>query len=142
MTDLSPEDIALLEDDVPVGILMPDDTTIRLVPITHCVVESHVGLAAESVTTNNGIVFWFDVANTDREVNRMATLNLLAVTNFSARSVPVLRGAVLATGQLAGRPYGLTHEQTRAFRRESEPVWWVNSVMYLRVRAAERRRRR
>lgn len=140
MTDLIPEEIALLEADVPIGILMPDDATMRLVPVFHGVVETHVGPAAESVTTNNGIVFWFDVTHTSREINRMATLNMLAVSNFSARTVPLLRGAVLATGQLAGQPYGLTHAQTRAFRRESEPVWWVNSVMYLRGRADERRR--
>ncbi|MBY0291299.1 MAG: hypothetical protein K2X52_29790 [Mycobacteriaceae bacterium] len=141
MSDLTPEEIALLEAEVPIGILMPDDATMRLIPVFHGVVETHVGSAAESVTTNNGIVFWFDVTTTDRQVNRMATLNLLAVSNFSARTVPLLRGPVLATGQLAGRPYDLTHEQTRAFRRESEPVWWVNSVMYLRVKADERRRR-
>lgn len=132
MSDLSPDEIALLEAQVPIGILMPDDANIRLVPVDDNVVETHVGPAAEAVTTNDGIVFWFDVSSTGLAINRMATLNLLAVSNFSARTVPLLRGCVLAPGQRAGRPHGLTLEQTRAFRVEAEPVWWVNSVMSIR----------
>lgn len=92
MSDLSPDDIALLEAHVPVGLLMPTDETMRLVHITRDVVEAHVGAAAESVTTTDGLVFWFDVGSGNLAVNRMATLNLLAVSSFSARTVPLLRG--------------------------------------------------
>lgn len=141
MSDLSAEDFALLEAQVPIGIYMPDDATIRLVAITSDVVQTHVGPAAEPVTTNEDIVFWFDASGAGFAVNRMATLNLLAVSNFSARTVPLLRGRVLATGQRAGRPHGLTHAQTKAFRRESEPVWWVNWVLFTRVQRDRRRRR-
>lgn len=65
-------------------------------------------------------------------INRMAALNLLAVSNVSARTVPLLRGCVLATGQRGGRPHRLTREHTRAFRVEGDPVWWVNSAMSVR----------
>lgn len=140
MSDLSPEEIALLEEGVPIGILMPDDANISLVPVDDDVVQTHIGPTAEAVTTNEGIVFWFDASSTGLAINRMATLNLLAVSNFSARTVPLLRGCVLATGQLGGRPHGLTQEQTRAFRAEAEPVWWVNSVMYVRDERDRRRR--
>ena len=71
----------------------------------------------------------------------MVTLNLLAVSDFSARTVWLLRGAVLVTGcHLAGRAYGLTDVQFQALRWEGEPVWWVEAVMGLRVNAEERRR--
>ncbi|BBN50937.1 hypothetical protein [Mycobacterium avium] len=142
MRDLSPEEIALLEAQVPIGILMPGDATIRLVPVDDNVVQTYLGPAAEAVTTNYGIIFWFDVSSTGLVINRMATLNLLAVSNFSARTVPLLRGCVLATGQRGGRPHGLTLEQTRAFRVEAEPVWWVNSVMSVRGERDRWRRRR
>lgn len=142
MSDLSPEDIALLVAQAPIGILMPDDATIRLVALTPGVVEAHVGLAAEPVTTLDGIVFWFDASGSNLPVNRMAILNLLAVSNFSARTVPLLRGCVLATGQRAGRPEGLTVEQMKALQRESEPAWWVHWVMHMRVEGDRQRRRR
>ena len=98
MSDLSPEDVALLEAQVPVGLLMPVDETMRLVHVTHGVVEEHIGVSAESVTTTDGLVFWFDAGAGNRAVNRMATLNLLAASDFSARTVPLLRGAALVTG--------------------------------------------
>lgn len=141
MTNLSPEDIDLLEAQVPIGILMPDDETLRLVAVTAGVVEAHVGTTAESVTTNDGIVFWFDASDANVAVNRMATLNLLAVSEFSARTVPLLRGTVLATGHLAGRPQGLTLKQTQTFRQESEPTWWVNWIMHMRNERDRQRRR-
>lgn len=133
MSDLSPEDIALLEAQVPVGLLMPADETMRLVHITGDVVEVHVGTAAESVTTADGLVFWFDAGSGNLAVNRMATLNLLAVSRFSARTVPLLRGAALVTGQHAGHPAGLTDDQIEALGREPGPVWWVNSILRMRV---------
>jgi len=74
-------------------------------------------------------------------VNRMATLNLLAVSEFSPRTVPLLRGQVLITGQVAGQPDGLTHQQMKALRREPGPVWWLNWVMHMRVERDEQRRR-
>jgi hypothetical protein len=142
VSDLSPEDIALLEAQVPVGLLMSADETMRLVRVTRGVVEAHVGRAAESVTTADGLVFWFDTAADCLAVNRMATLNLLAVSEFSPRTVPLLRGQVLITGQLGGQPDGLTHPQMKALRREPGPVWWVNWVMHVRVERDEQRRRR
>ncbi len=66
MTSLSPEDIDLLRSQVPIGILMPDDETLRLVAVTDGVVEAHFGTTAESVTTNDGIVFWFDASDARR----------------------------------------------------------------------------
>ena len=141
MSDLSPEDIALLEAQVPVGLLIPADETMRLVHITHGVVEANVGLSAESVTTADGLVFWFDAGTDCLAVNRMATLNLLAVSEFSPRTVPLLRGQVLITGQVAGQPDGLTHQQMKALRREPGPVWWLNWVMHMRVERDEQRRR-
>ncbi|XTP38350.1 hypothetical protein ACORG1_33305 (plasmid) [Mycobacterium sp. TJFP1] len=135
MSDLSPGDVALLEAQLPVGILMPDDQTMRLVHVKPGVIEAHVGPAAESVTTTDGLVFWFsEAATTDLKVNRVATLNLLAVSDFSPRMVPLLRGPVLATSQLAGHPDGLTLAQMKALHRESgPPVWWVNWVLHVRV---------
>lgn len=56
---------------MPIGILMPDDATMRLVPVFRGAVETHVGSSAESVTTNNGIVFWFDATNTESQINRI-----------------------------------------------------------------------
>lgn len=116
MSDLSPEDVALLEAQVPVGLLMPVDETMRLVHVTRGVVEEHVGASAESVTTTDGLVFWFDAGAGNRAVNRMATLNLLAASDFSARTVPLLRGPALVTGQEAGHPAGLTHHQMKVLR--------------------------
>lgn len=143
MSDLSPEDIALLEAQVPVGLLIPADETMRLVRISRGVVEAHVGRSAESVTTADGLVFWFDTAADCLAVNRMATLNLLAVSEFSPRTVPLLRGQVLITGQLGGQPDGLTHPQTKVLRRDPGPVWWVNWVMHMRLeRDTQRRQRR
>lgn len=118
MTSLSSEDVELLGAQVPIGILMPDDEALRLVAVTGGVVEAHVGTSAESVTTNDGVVFWFDASDANIAVNRMATLNLLAVSGFSAHTVPLLRGTVLTTGHLAGRPQGLTRHQTKAFRQD------------------------
>lgn len=117
MSDLSPEDIALLEAQLPVGILMPDDDTMRLVHVKPGVVEAHVGPAAEAVTTTGGLVFWFSAAAaTGVKVNRVASLNLLAVSDFSPRTVPLLRGPVLAASQHAGHPDGLTLEQMTALQ--------------------------
>ena len=141
MTNLSREDIDLLRAQAPIGILMPDDETLRLVAVTDGVVEARVGATAESVTANDGIVFWFDASDANIAVNRMATLNLLAVSAFSVRTVPLLRGTVLATGHLAGRPHGLTRDQTKAFQQESEPTWWVNWVMHMREERDRQRRR-
>lgn len=143
MNRLSPEDNALLAAQVPIGILMPDDETTRLVRVTPGVVEAYVGPSAESVTTSEGIVFWFDATQHMLAVNRMATLNLLAVSDFSPRTVPLLRGTTLVTGALVtGRPAGLTREQTKAFCRESGPMWWLNWVMHWRVERDRRRCRR
>ncbi|MGJ6127487.1 hypothetical protein QN239_33440 [Mycolicibacterium sp. Y3] len=141
MSDLSPEDVELLEAQVPVGLLMPADETMRLVHITRDVVEVHVGAAAESVTTADGLVFWFGAGSGNLAVNRMATLNLLAVSGFSARTVPLLRGIALVTGQNAGRPAGLTDDQMEALSRESGPVWWVNSILRMRVGRDRQHRR-
>jgi hypothetical protein len=141
VSNLGPEDVALLEAQVPVALLMPADETMRLVPVAPGVVEAHVGLSAESLTTADGLVVWFDVSADDLPVNRMATLNLLAVSDFSPRTVPLLRGQVLITGQVAGLVAGLTHHQMKVLRRESGPVWWVNWVLHMRVERDEQRRR-
>jgi len=141
MSDLSPEDVALLEAQVPVGLLMPADETLRLVHITHGVVEAHVGASAESVTTTDGLVFWFDAAAGNVAVNRMATLNLLAVSDFSARTVPLLRGTALVTGQHAGHPAGLTLHQMELLRREPGPAWWVGWILHMRLERDRQHRR-
>lgn len=133
MSDLSPEDVALLEAQVSVGLLMPADETMRLVHLTHGVVEEHVGASAESVTSTDGLVFWFDAGAGIRAVNRMATLNLLTASDFSARTVPLLRGPALVTGEHAGHPAGLTHHQMNVLRREPGPAWWVGWVLHARV---------
>lgn len=133
MSDLSPEDIALLEAQAPVGLLIPADETMRLVHITHDVVEANVGAAAESVTTTDGLVFWFDAGSGNLAVNRMVTLNLLAVSSFSARTVPLLRGTALVTGQRAGHPAGLSDDQVELLGRDPGPVWWVTSILRMRV---------
>jgi hypothetical protein len=142
VSGLSPEDIALLEAQAPVGVLVPADETMRLVHVTRGVVEAHVGRSAESVTTADGVVFWFDTAAECLAVNRMATLNLLGASEFSPRTVPLLRGQVLVTGRRGGEPDGLTHPQMKALGRECGPVWWVNWVMHMRVERDEQRRRR
>jgi len=141
VSDLSPEDVALLEAQAPVGLLMPVDETMHLVHVTHGVVEAHVGSSAESVTTTDGLVFWFDTSAAERGVNRMATLNLLAVSNFSARTVPLLRGPALVTGQHAGHPAGLTRHQMKVLRREPGPVWWVGWMLHMRVERDRQHRR-
>ncbi|WP_131722468.1 hypothetical protein [Mycolicibacterium conceptionense] len=137
---MSPEDIALLKAGQPIGILLPTDDTMRLVPVTRGVVEVYVGTSAESVTTTDGPVFWFH-GSTDVPINVLATLNLLAVSDFSPRTVPLLRGAVLITGQFAGQPDGLTHPQTKALLQESGPRWWKNWMLHMRVEGDAQRRR-
>ena len=139
---MSPEDIALLESQVPVGLLVAADDTMRLVPVTRGVVEANVGRSAESLTTADGLVVWFDVGADFLPVNRMATLNLLAVSDFSPRTVPLLRGQVLITGQVAGQPDGLTHRQLKVLRREPGPAWWVNWILHMRVERDDQRRHR
>lgn len=141
MNDLSSEDVALLRAGVPIGILVPTDQTMRLVPIARGVVETYIGSSAESVTTPDGLVFWFDASADVVAVNDMATLNLLAVSDFSPRTVPLLRGTVLITGQSAGNPDGLTHAQTKALRRESGPRWWIGWMLHMRVEGDAQRRR-
>jgi hypothetical protein len=42
VSDLGPAGIGLLEAQVPVGILVPDDETMRLVAVTPGVVAEHV----------------------------------------------------------------------------------------------------
>ena len=139
---LSAQDIALLEALVPVGILVAPDETMKLVPIDAGVVAAHVGVSAESLTAQHGLVFWFDAATNSLPINRLATLNLHAVSNFSIRTVPLLRGAVLITGMRAGHPEGLASEQIKALRTEHEPAWLAGWLMHIRVERDKRRRRR
>ncbi|SOJ57035.1 hypothetical protein MSIMFB_04513 [Mycobacterium simulans] len=139
---LSTQDIALLKSLVPVGILVAPDETMRLVPIGVGVVAAYVGASAESLTAEHGLVFWFDAATDLLPVNRMATFNLHAVSEFSIRTVPLLRGAVLVTGMRAGRPDGLSSDQIKALRSEHEPAWLAGWLMHLRVEGDKRRRRR
>lgn len=143
MTGLSPADRALLAAQLPVGILIPDDETVRLVHVIDGVVETYVGPSAESVTGNEGHVFWFNAAQSMLPVNRMATLNLLAVSDFSPRTAPLLHGTILVTAALnAGKPAGLTSRQINALRRENGPLWWLNWVMHVRVERDCHRRSR
>lgn len=139
---LSTQDIALLEARVPVGILVSPDETMKLVPIRAGVVSAHVGVSAESLTVEHGLVFWFDAATISLPINRMATANLHAVSTFSIRTVPLLRGAVLITGMHAGRPAGLSSEQIKALRTHREPAWVAGWIMHLRIEGDQRRRRR
>ncbi|GAB5901243.1 hypothetical protein OKHIL_70520 [Mycolicibacterium mageritense] len=138
--ELSPEDVALLAAGVPIGILVSSDGAMRLVAIAHDAVEAYIGTSAESVTTNVGLVFWFH-GSADVAVNEVATLNLLAVSGFSSRKVPLLRGVVLITGQSGGQPDGLTPGQIKALRRESEPRWWKLWMLHIRVESDVQRRR-
>ncbi|PBJ65933.1 hypothetical protein BB737_10245 [Mycobacterium avium subsp. hominissuis] len=114
----------------------------RLVPIGAGVVAAYVGGSAESLTAGHGLVFWFDAATDLLPVNRMATLNLHAVSNFSIRTVPLLRGAVLITGMRAGQPAGLSSDQIKALRSERELAWVTGWFMQIRVGSDTRRRRR
>lgn len=139
---LSAQDVALLEALVPVGIVVLPDETMKLVPINADVVITCVGASAESLTVEHGLVFWFDAAATDlNPINRMATLNLHAVSKFSIRTVPLLHGPVLITGMRAGRPDGLSFDQIRALRTEREPAWVTGWLMHIRVEGDKRRRR-
>lgn len=138
---LSAEDVELLGAGVPFGILVPADGLMRLVPVVGGVVDALVGASAESVTTSDGLVFWFE-GSADVAVNEVATLNLLSVSEFSPRTVPLLRGVVLITGRLAGGPGGLTHAQTKALRRESGPRWWKLWMLHMRVEGDAQRRAR
>ncbi|GAB4684144.1 hypothetical protein MOKP106_22290 [Mycobacterium avium subsp. hominissuis] len=135
-------DIALLEAMVPVGILVTPDESMRLVPIGAGVVTAYIGGPAESLTVEHGLVFWFDAATDSLPVNRMATLNLHAVSNFSIRTVPLLRGAVLITGMRAGQPDGLSSEQIKALRSERAAAWVTGWLMQIRVDSDTRRRGR
>lgn len=140
---LSAQDVALLEALVPVGILVPPDESMKLVPIIGGgLVATHVGESAESLTAEHGLVFWFDPATNSLPINRVATLNLHAVSKFSIRTVPVLRGAVLITGMRAGQPDGLTPQQINALRNEPEPAWVAGCLMGIRVKSDKWRRRR
>ncbi|OBG75814.1 MULTISPECIES: hypothetical protein [unclassified Mycobacterium] len=140
---LSAQDVALLEALVPVGILVQRDESMKLVPVLgDGVVAAHVGTAAESLTAEHGLVFWFDPATNSLPINRMATFNLHAVSAFSLRTVPLLRGAVLITGMRAGHPEGLTSQQIKALRNEPEPAWLAGWLMGLRIKGDKRRRRR
>lgn len=141
----SPEDLALLNAGVPIGVLMPDSTTMRLVPIDNDVVAACVGPVAESVTSTNRVVFWFDpTAAAVAAVNTMATLNLLAVSHHSLRTVPLMRGPVLATGHDdRGRPQGLTLDQLRALGQDAAvPAWRMNWVLHVRIERDNHRRRK
>jgi hypothetical protein len=139
---LSAHDSALLEALVPVGILVSPDEMMKLVAIDPRVVAAHVGASAESMTAQHDLVFWFDAATDSLPINRMATLNLHAVSNFSIRTVPLLRGAVLITGMCAGHPAGLSSAQIKALRNEHEPAWLAGWLMHIRVEHDKRRRRR
>lgn len=139
---LSTQDIALLEALVPVGILVPPDESMRLVPISADVVAAHIGPSAESLTAEHGLVFWFDAATDLLPVNRMATLNLYGASQFSITTVPLLRGAVLITGMRAGQPDGLSSDQIKALRNQRGPAWAAGWVMHTRVEGDKRRRRR
>jgi hypothetical protein len=134
--------MALLEALVPVGILVPPDDTMRLVPIGARVVAAHISPSAESLTAELGLVFWFDTATHLLPINRMATFNLHAVSMFSLRTVPLLRGPVLITSIRAGHPEGLTSDQITALRNEPEPAWAAGWLMRIRVHGDTRRRRR
>lgn len=136
------QDLALLEAMVPVGILVPPDESMRLVPIHAHVVAAHVGHSAESLTVKHGLAFWFDPAVDRLAVNRMATLNLIAVSAFSTRTVPLLRGAVLITGTCEGRPDGLSVEQMKALHSERRLGWLVGWLMHIREEGDKQRRRR
>ncbi|WP_204815313.1 hypothetical protein [Mycobacterium riyadhense] len=124
------------------GILVPPDESMKLVPIGAGVVAVHVGPSAESLTAEHGLVFWFDAATDGLPINRMATLNLHAVSNFSIGTVPLLRGAVLITGMLAGQPDGLSSDQIKALRCQREPAWFAGWIMHIRAEGDKRRRRR
>lgn len=139
---LSAQDIALLEALVPVGLLVAPNESMKLVPVIgDGVVAAHVGALAESLTAEHGLVFWFDPATASLPINSAATFNLHAVSTFSLRTVPLLRGAVLITGMRGGQPDGLTSEQIKALRNEREPAWLTGWLMSLRARSDNRRRR-
>lgn len=143
MRNRDPEDIALLAAQVPVGILSSADEEMRLVEIHSGVVDTHIGADAESVTTGNGYVFWFSAASDALDVNRTATLNLLAVSEYSSRTVPFLRGDVLLTGLAGdGGPAGLTVEQIRKMSSDPEPTWLSNWILHVRYEGDKQRRRR
>ncbi|ETB37926.1 MULTISPECIES: hypothetical protein [Mycobacterium avium complex (MAC)] len=138
---LSAQDVAVLEALVPVGILVAPDESMKLVPVLGGgVVAAHVGASADSLTADHGLVFWFDPATHSLPINRMATFNLHAVSAFSLRTVPLLRGTVLITGMRAGLPAGLTGEQIKALRNEPEPAWLAGWLMRIRVARDNRRR--
>jgi hypothetical protein len=140
---LSAQDIALLQSLVPVGILVAADESMALVPaVDEAVVAAHVGVSAESLSADHGLVFWFDAATALAPINRMATLNLHAVSRFSIRTVPLLRGPVLITAMRAAQPAGLSPEQIKALRSEPEPAWLAGWLMHTRVEADKRRRQR
>lgn len=143
MRDRNPDDIDLLAAGVPVGILSTADEFMRLVEIKRGVVDALVGAAAESVTTGNGYVFWFSAAAVGLDVNRTATLNLYAVSRYSVRTVPFLRGDVLITGLADdGGPARLTIPQIRQMGSDPEPRWWSNWVLHVRYETDKQRRRR
>lgn len=140
---LSAQDVALLEALVPVGILVAPDESMKLVPVIgDGVVAAHVGASAESLTAEHGLVFWFAPGTYSLPINRMATFNLHAVSAFSLRTVPLLRGTVLITGMRAGHPKGLTSQQIKALRNEPEPAWLAGGLMGLRMKSDTRQRRR
>jgi hypothetical protein len=92
-------------------------------------------------STDNTIDFWFSHGPHLR-VNRHATGLLLASTRFTAREVPLLRGAVvIAAHDSAGDPASLTDSQMSRLIN-SEPSWREDRVLRRRFSRDLRAQRR
>ena len=102
----------------------------------------------DALTSSDGqFAFWMTpmMRGVGQQPNRAATELLLAVSDFSAAEVPMLRGYVVVTSHGAGGELaGLTDEQisrlTAVFRRLGRRDGWVLDRRFARARRHLRRR--
>jgi hypothetical protein len=133
---------ALLWAGSHVGTVVSPDERMHLVAIGEEVVADSIGDPVDTLTAVGGVVFWFCSTDRSSAVNRMATLNLLAATKFSALTVPLLYGPVLITGvDEHGALTGLSRKQFGLLKAGPSPSWWARLILQARQRCSQRRRR-
>jgi hypothetical protein len=138
-----PYEQALIWGNDDVGIVITSDQEMRLVKMGDRIIADCLeGAPAQSISADAGLRFWFQMLDSGRRVNRMATLNLFAVAKLSACAVPLLHGPVLITGAGPnGQPAGLSNDQLTLLGADS-PNRWQLTILRLRALWRDRGRRR
>ena len=88
----------------------------------------------DSLSSGHGVVFWFNVTGTGRDVNRLATQLLLATSHWSAADVPLLRGPVLVASRTpAGAPTALSMAHFEVLNAWSTLSWRARRTLRRRL---------